>query len=297
MDRPAQRLRRWTALVLAGSLVFASPGPLRGRPVGANGDTGPRGAPPGETQAKPAAETDAISLLRSLSPRPFFVENRGQHPDPVRYIFQAADRTFFFTDDGVSIVATEAAHTPNGTDDASRPLPPEPKPRKAVSYRLSFVGANATQARGELPLATRINVFRGSDPNGWQRDIPTFGQLRYPNLYDGIDLVWRFEGRALKYDFIVQPGADPALIGVAYDGVDGLEVTEDGLLQVQTAAGKFQEMPPSAYQELDGTRAPVSVRFRLLRRVLGYGFTVESAYLSDRPLIIDPSVAFSTFLP
>ena len=58
--------------------------------------------------------------------------------------------------------------------------------------------------------------------------------------------------------------------------------------------GELRDSPPVAYQEIGGVRKPVSSRY-VLSGHRGYGFAVGS-YERGRELIIDPSLAYSTFL-
>jgi hypothetical protein len=63
---------------------------------------------------------------------------------------------------------------------------------------------------------------------------------------------------------------------------------------VDTEAGPIRELPPFAYQHVDGKRIAVAAHFKLdgKNRV---GFTVAS-YQHGRPLVIDPPVLCATYL-
>lgn len=41
---------------------------------------------------------------------------------------------------------------------------------------------------------------KGEDPRIDQQDLPYYTQIIYPDLYDGIDLVYKFSDSGLKYD-------------------------------------------------------------------------------------------------
>jgi hypothetical protein len=51
--------------------------------------------------------------------------------------------------------------------------------------------------------------------------VPSYEQIRYRNLYPGIDLRLFAHNGTAKYEFIVSPGADPGQIRMAYEGTSG----------------------------------------------------------------------------
>jgi hypothetical protein len=42
---------------------------------------------------------------------------------------------------------------------------------------------------GEELLRGNSNYFRGNEPSRWLRNVPQYGQLKYENIYRGVDLV------------------------------------------------------------------------------------------------------------
>jgi len=60
--------------------------------------------------------------------------------------------------------------------------------------------------------------------------VSNWESVIYHDLYSGIDLVYRGNGECLEYDFIVEPGVDPGMIAVHYEGVDSLTVSVGGEL-------------------------------------------------------------------
>lgn len=131
-----------------------------------------------------------------------------------------------------------------------------------------------------------VSFFKG-DRDDWQTGLPTFAEIVYPNVYEGIDIVYSATGKALTYDFVVHPGADPDDIGLAWRGAGDPRITADGDLQVPTPLGSFIDEAPFTYQRVDGHRREVPSRFELSRR--GYGFALGS-YDETRRLVIDPVV-------
>jgi hypothetical protein len=85
--------------------------------------------------------------------------------------------------------------------------------------RLKLLRANPTAMATGLDESTgKSNYFIGNDPRKWRTNVPTFGGVRYENIYPGVDLVYyNNKGGQLEYDFAVAPGPDPGAITLAID--------------------------------------------------------------------------------
>lgn len=92
---------------------------------------------------------------------------------------------------------------------------------------------------------------------------------------------------------MVKPGANPKDIALAYEGVDSLTV-KDGELVVNTAFGEMKQTRPYIYQEIDSQRREINGGFRLLGSN-AYGFEITT-YNPNYPLVIDPTLVYSTYL-
>lgn len=165
--------------------------------------------------------------------------------------------------------------------------------RQAVRMRVQ--GANPrAKLRGEAPQQARVNYFVGRDPQQWRTGLPTFGAVRVEETYPGIDLVYYNGGRELEYDFVVQPGADPSQIALAFDaGAERATVAADGRLALTGNAAEIRMGRPVGYQEIEGVRHPVDARFVAAGDEVRFAL---GSYDESRPLIIDPTVSFSTLL-
>ena len=214
----------------------------------------------------------------------YFIANQGQVDDRVTYYVQGSDKTLYFTPEGVTFVLTDVtASVPKESSLLSLEERSEIKSPWVV--KMDFVNANPVKPSGEAQTDAIISYFNGS-PENWQTAVPTYSKIVYPNLWDGIDLVYSGTINRLKHEFIVQPGTDPAQIRLTYRGAT-VQVNKAGKLDVSTPSGGFQDDVPLAYQEVNGQRVPVSVKFVLEDTT--YGFQV-GAYNTNLPLIIDPSM-------
>ena len=235
------------------------------------------------------AAVPAAGMLRHASA--CFIRNQGQAPAPISYYVRGQDRTVYFTPDGMTLsLAVPRQETAAEATPLRRRVPHSAPSRYAV--KLDFVRAEASASLvGEDPQKGVANFLSGSS-RAWTRRVPTYAGLRYEALWKGADLAYRGTETGLKYEFRLQPGADPASIRLAYRGVDSVRVDAAGQLQVTTPAGSFTDEAPVAYQERNGQREPVSACYEVTRRPDGaweYGFDV-GRYDHNRPLIIDPAL-------
>ena len=147
---------------------------------------------------------------------------------------------------------------------------------------------------GEELQPGKSNYFRGRDPAQWRTNVPTYGRVRYRQVYAGIDLVYYGNQRRLEYDFVVAPGADPKAIRLAFQGAERLFVDPDGNLVLKLQDGHLTLHRPVAYQEINGSRHTVNSAFEMLA-ANGVGFSL-GPYDQSRPLIVDPVIGYSSYL-
>jgi hypothetical protein len=147
---------------------------------------------------------------------------------------------------------------------------------------------------GEAPLPGVSNYFIGNDPAQWRTSIPTFAKVAYHEVYPGVDLVYYGNQRQLEYDWVVAPGADPAVITLAFQGNENLSLDAQGELVLHMGGGDVVEHAPVLYQDSAGGRQPVAGRY-LLEAPDRVGFAV-AAYDHSQALVIDPVLSYSTYL-
>ena len=167
-------------------------------------------------------------------------------------------------------------------------------PRSAVWMRL-VGGSPAAEVSGVDPLPGRSHFLIGRDAARWRTDAPTFARVRSHGVYRGIDLVhYGTEDRQLEYDFVVAPGADPRVIKLAFDGVDGLTIDDDGGLVLRVGQTRLRLGKPHVYQTSARGRRIVAGSWTLHDDgVVGFQL---GPYDSRQALVIDPSVALATYV-
>ncbi|MFN8484340.1 MAG: SBBP repeat-containing protein [Anaerolineae bacterium] len=224
----------------------------------------------------------------------YFVENHGQIDPRVVLYVQGRDKSVYFTDNGVTFVLTDAgAMTEQQANAPGARSARDSQPGETYTLKLNFVGASAVEPVGRDRTEAVVSYFRGNISE-WKMALPTYSEVVYENLWPGISLSYRGTQDRLKYTFVVQPGADPSQIRLAYHGATRLAVNHAGELDVETPAGGFRDDVPVAYQQIEGRRVAVDVGYALsgpglVPAPMEYGFGL-GAYNPGYPLVIDPSV-------
>jgi len=203
-----------------------------------------------------------------------FVENRGQEPEEVRFTARTFAGTVRVTAGGDLVYSLPSAGG------------------GGVVLRERSLRAGAPIVEAGEPAPTRVNVFRGRDPEGWVRGAPGCRTVRVGGAAPGVDLEVAAAGRNVEKRFRVAPGAAVDSIRMAVDGAEGLRVTEEGELEVATAKGAVRFTRPVAFQLRDGRHEEVAAADVAAGNEHGFRVAGRDPGL---PLVIDPLVA-STYV-
>jgi hypothetical protein len=183
----------------------------------------------------------------------------------------------------------------------------------AAMLRMRLVGANSrAKITGLEELPSKSNYFIGKDPTKWRTNVPNYPRVKYANVYPGVDLVYYGNQRQLEYDFVVQPGADPRQIKLAIQSPAtdqnkaALWIDLNGDLVVHTGDSEVRFHKPVVYQPGNNDRAlsKNAVRGARSRHFIDGKYLVNGGRISfeianydgARPLVIDPTLAYSTYL-
>ena len=258
----------------------------------------------------------ALKIDRDFGKMPlYFIPNQGQMDARVAYYLQGKDKTIYFTSEGLTYLLSERSAGEEIVekktskkerlliDPAERGLRSR-KDQGRFAVKLDFVGANAdVRPSGEEKTGAVISYFKGK-PEEWKAGLPTYSRIVYKDLWPGIDAAYYGTVDKMKYEFVVHPGSDPSLIRLAYRGASAVEVNGEGRLEVRTPAGGFADDHPVGYQEINGDRVDVALKYLLEERSVKdagpsgeeavtksyvYGFEVGD-YDRTKPLVLDPAV-------
>jgi hypothetical protein len=277
-----------------------------------------------------AAGTAKAHLVEAYGKLPLHFEaNQGQTDRQVQFLSRGSGYTLFLTQ-REAVLALRARHPSavnrdpkdldQKSDDPSRltGLAPRPPVGSRITdhasrefdqsvLRMRLVGANpAAPLSGLDELPGKANYFVGHDPTKWRTNVPTYAKVKQSQVYPGIDLVYYGNQRQVEFDFILAPGADPTAIRLSLQGAEGLKVDEQGDLLVRVQGGEVRLAAPHVYQEDQGTKRRVAARYLVEEAKDREPQTSNSApvlvrfqvaaYDVKRPLVIDPTLVYATYL-
>jgi len=156
-----------------------------------------------------------------------------------------------------------------------------------------WVGGKVKAITPEEELPTKVSYFVGNDPSKHKTNLPTYRYVSLGEVWSGIEIKLKATQKTVEKLFYVKPGADPSKIVVEVDGAEGLKLSKDGEIIIQTGLGELKLSKPIAWQEKDGKKLPVEVSYKLIDKNR-YSFEVAKADPS-LPIVIDP-ILQSTYL-
>ena len=221
-----------------------------------------------------------------------FEANAGQTDGQVKFLARGPGYSVFLTGNAAVLSLQNTANT-------GRIIP-------GRLIRMKLVGANVNAGvLGADQLPGKTNYFIGNDPSKWRTHVPNYAEVKYADVFPGVDLVYHgnLSGQ-LEFDFVVAPGADPSAIrftvaedrsGLARERRAPVRIGADGDLVVKIGGGAIRFNKPVVYQlTANSQRVMTQGRFVLtashqVRFALG-------TYDHSKTLIIDPSLVYSTYL-
>ena len=206
-----------------------------------------------------------------------FEPNQGQAGPDVRFVSRAQGLTVLIKDGEATLLAPSDGHD-----------------RTPALVHMKLVGGSLRDPVALEKQDGVSNYLMGDRPSDWRSGIPNFGRVRYASVYPGIDLDLYGNHRRLEHDFILAPRADYTRILVRLDGATGLSLGQDGSLQVETPARKLIFKRPEVYQYHGSKKIAVAASY-LVAATNEFRFEL-GVYNHDLPLIIDPVLAYSTYL-
>lgn len=239
----------------------------------------------------------AAGAMRSAAA---FEENRGQVSRRARYLVRGPQGAAFFAPDGVTLDLRLSGSRPAADDGLDRvkcdPLSRRGGAQKRCAVRMIFArcSSKCRLEPGET-LPGQINYLKGPRPS-WITGVRRYSGVKYRDVWPGIDVEFAGDGRSLKYDVVVHPGADPSRIALRYEGADSVTLEQDGSLALRAAGSVVRERIPAIYQQTPGGRVAVDGGYRIIGdREVGFRL---GRYDPSRPLVIDPAgdLVWSTFL-
>ncbi|MBR5028758.1 MAG: hypothetical protein IKX51_06030, partial [Bacteroidales bacterium] len=224
----------------------------------------------------------------SVGGRMHFTENKGQWENNILFKSVITNADLFLERNCFTILLADPKN-PKG-----KPYLNDKNTNKNYrfhAYRVNFLNSRPENVVGDDKEDTYENYFIGNDPKKWASEVRLYQTVVYRNIYPKTDLkVYSAQG-ALKYDFVLQPGASAKNICLSYDGTDGLR-TQNGNLIIKTSVADIVEMKPYAYQIIDGQEVEVECSYKIKGNTVTFDLGI---YDKSQPLTIDPVLIFSTY--
>jgi hypothetical protein len=224
----------------------------------------------------------------------YFIENKGQWEKAILFRAEIAQGNILITTEGIVYQLAQSEFEPSKitcSDHSNPHLGNGKKKMRGQVVKVTFPGSHTDfQLQPSRPAKAKFQFLKGKEPEKWVQGAGAWQQLMLVNLYTGIDMKLYFEQGQLKYDFVVQPGQDPAQIAIRYDGADSLTIQNKSLV-IHTSLGKVYEKPPFSYQLSQGERKVVPCDFVLKKGIVTFQL---KKYDRNLPLVIDPELVFST---
>ena len=216
-----------------------------------------------------------------------FEQNAGQMDPQVDFVARADGYTGFFMDGAAAMRFFPASRGSAQTSEREDP--------RDAALRIQPVGAQGDpEVVGENRLTGRSHYLVGNNPHLRHTNIAHYGQIRYRNVYFGIDVVYYGTAQGqVEWDYLVKPGADPGQIKLDFQGADRLNTDASGNLVVSLAGSEVIVRAPVLYQEIEGDRQTVFGSYQLEGDTL-VSFRVGT-YDPMHELVIDPVLVYASY--
>lgn len=123
--------------------------------------------------------------------------------------------------------------------------------------------------------------------------VPVYERVAVESIYDGIDAVFHGSDGRWEFDFVLKPGADPALIELEFQGAESLSIEDGGALVIRKARQQMRLGAPVLYQLSAGRRKAVEGAYR---RAGPSSIRFQTGkYDASIPLVIDPVLESSSY--
>ncbi|HRS02192.1 MAG TPA: SBBP repeat-containing protein, partial [Bacteroidota bacterium] len=241
----------------------------------------------------------SINLFAQKSEQPksrFFIENKGQWDNQVQYLARLNGLNLWVTNSGVVYDYYRLERDERMQLESGEPNHHAGEVKRMWGHVINslFLGTNehfTTQVFDKSEAY--YNYFIGNDESKWASFVPLYGSVQLNDIYNGIDVRYYYDNNLVRYDWIVRPGGDPTKIRIKFEGQDGLRVSPNGDLVLQTSLGEVEHSKLLAYQMQNGVQNVIECKFK--DEGNGIVSFEMGSFNPNQDLIIDPLV-YSTFL-
>ena len=230
-----------------------------------------------------------------LRQSPAFEENKGQvkgfdgseHLE-VKFIFQKGNLKIFLLRNGLAYQFEKQNNLKNNIRLENTTFENSYDSLTNIeTYRMDMelIGSNTN---AEIIKDERSNDY-SNYYNHEALDVHSFKKIIYRNIYKGIDwVIYITENNELKYDFIVNPGADYKEIRMKYNHAEQIIQDDIGNIIIRNRMGDIVENKPKVLQNNE----KLDSKFILENNVIRFEI---AQYNTSKLLTIDPKIEWSTY--
>lgn len=194
-----------------------------------------------------------------------FIENKGQWSENFVFIGQAPFGQIGFGKSTIYLYQIGTKENPTNQ-----------------VIQLSLDGAKSVVPVGIDPYPTNYHFYKGRDQSKWVTNAKMYRSIKYPEIYQGIDLYYLMSGKNPKYEFHVSPGADPSVIKLSVLGAN-IE-TDKQVLRYITPGHTLNDSGLYVFEKQ--SKKQIATTFLALNHH-SFGFQVGD-YDKEQVLVIDP---------
>ena len=218
----------------------------------------------------------------------FFVENIGQYNIPgndrVFYTAQVGEHILHFTSGGIVF----EKRISGSKEELHERMEELEEGKKVALYRSEFLhldfekGSPALSCMGEEKEIFYCTFIDNTGQQSLNR-ASCYKKIMFKNVYNNIDFEFSLKEGGLKYNIILNPGADVADIKLKYREANSIVLTEEGHLKMHNKVFDLSDQSPVS-TDLTG-QVQLASKFNIKNNTVSF---VLDAYNPSHKVIIDP---------
>ncbi|WP_310991011.1 T9SS type A sorting domain-containing protein [Aequorivita marina] len=241
-------------------------------------------------------QPDPASYLNENQPG--FTENKGQVTDEygnqvsnVLYVFSTAHKDVLITTTGISYVFWDSLR-PKSSLERNTANKTNSNLEGLAYNRTDMLLTGATISKTNIVASEEVitpkrKYYNAANPEGI-KDVKTFRKIIIKEVYPGVDWVLYTDDAGqytLKYDFVLKPGANPAVIKMNYKGANVALNADNTQIDIITELGNIREGSLFSYQIAKNN--VVESSYNLNDNEISFNL---AGYDTEKELTIDPPV-------
>lgn len=224
-----------------------------------------------------------------------FIENKGQWDNEVLFLSKLNGYNAWITKTGVVYDFYRYKTTPDNLhgESSTTTFNHQTLLREGHVIHMQFQNSNPfPKERGIEKSKAVHNYFSGNDPGKWHSEVALYQEVMIEDVYDGIHVRYYLQNGQLRYDFIVEEGANPTAICFELKGSLKTTVNTSRELVFKTKFGDVKQADLTTFQTINGERVMVESAFKITDNYVSFDL---KTYEVNQKLTIDPLV-YATFL-